>query len=503
MNLRHSAWAAVGVLSGACLLPSCAQETDADDAPTATSAHADALTLHRPDAVAPKEEQDAMRTFLRGRADPSDIVRSFTTPDGLVYDCYPFDKQPGARLAKENQAPVYDHPVGTPGAPASRDPSPQRVAVSAAVPHADACPDFTVPIARLSLDELAGYPSLQAFHAKVQDPHPATGKVLHGRRETPEGLPTQVEAPWSDGYAHEYAIQRYTRLAVTRATDRLTVYAPAVESGLNEFSLSQLWVVSFAGNDNTQTLEAGWQVYPNRQYQKEVAYCHTYPPDSRCANGFPVAGWNLTIPHFFIYSTADGYRSRMGYDTENGVFVQTNSSVTLGDIIPFSTHLYLSQLSAWDEGCFLTVTYTKDGANNWWLYYTPEGATSPIQVGYYPAWFFNIPGVGTSGLITAATTIDVGGEIVNTWPGGRHTRTQMGDGQFPVKGMIGTHPNFNQRTAEHKVARWPQFPSTVRAEQSASSTGCYDLHVQGPSWTDINKTDTLSFGGIGYGPTCP
>lgn len=63
------------------------------------------------------------------------------------------------------------------------------------------------------------------------------------------------------------------------------------------------------------------------------------------------------------------------------------------------------------------------GTNNWWL---RIGATN---LGYWPASLFK------NGLADKARRVQWGGEITNTFAGGRHTDTQMGSGRFAHEGF--------------------------------------------------------------------
>ncbi|KAF8110004.1 hypothetical protein N665_0088s0022, partial [Sinapis alba] len=69
---------------------------------------------------------------------------------------------------------------------------------------------------------------------------------------------------------HEYATAQIKGQPVYGTKASLNVWSPIVESPDDDFSLAQIWLVSGQYEDNTlNTIEAGWQVYPNRYHDHQ------------------------------------------------------------------------------------------------------------------------------------------------------------------------------------------------------------------------------------------
>src|SRR5437868_8830774 len=177
---------------------------------------------------------------------------------------------------------------------------------------------------------------------------------------------------------HEWAVA-YQNVENRGVRATFNVWNPFVEQP-GEFSLSQLWLLG-----GTQTLEAGWQVSRN-----------LYGDDRT---------------HLFIYSSAAGC-----YNLNCRGFVQTNADVVIGG--PLSC-------TSVEDGrqCEITLEYARSDYGDWWL------KVDGVAVGYYPAALFTPNGLGRG-----ATTIEVGGEVVNQSAAGEHTTTWMGSGRAPAAG---------------------------------------------------------------------
>ena len=179
-----------------------------------------------------------------------------------------------------------------------------------------------------------------------------------------------------------------------------------------------------AAGSPVQTVECGWQVYPDK--------------------------YRSNRPVLFIYWTADGYNTTGNYNLDKSAFVQTNRAWAFGGA--------LSPVSVFGGQQYeLEMTfYLFQG--NWWLYL--KGTTAAHAVGYYPASLF-----GTGPLARAATTIDYGGETVGSgsWP-------PMGSGSFASAGW--------QRAAYQRDVYY--FPPTGGALQASLSNAqpsprCYTV----------------------------
>ncbi|EFJ12610.1 hypothetical protein SELMODRAFT_45242, partial [Selaginella moellendorffii] len=165
----------------------------------------------------------------------------------------------------------------------------------------------------------------------------------------------------------------------------LNVWLPVVE-GSKEYSAS---FISLFSNNNTKVIEAGVHVYP--ALYKEV---------------------NQSL-RIFTYWTVDGFHKTGCYNQECKGFVKTNKQVTLGASLPppFS--------SINGDQYIVDVSIAKEKkSGKWWLTF------ADIVIGYWPADM----------LEDFASVVQWGGEVMNTRPSNRHTRTQMGSGNFAESG---------------------------------------------------------------------
>ncbi|MGO8672818.1 MAG: neprosin family prolyl endopeptidase [Capsulimonadaceae bacterium] len=219
------------------------------------------------------------------------------------------------------------------------------------------------------------------------------------------------------------------------------IWDPAV--GSQVFSLSQHW---YAGGDPVQTVECGWQVFPQQ--------------------------YGSTLPVLFIYWTADDYQHTGNYNLDKPAFVQTNNAWALGGA--------LNTISITDGQQYeLEILWNLQGGN-WWLYL--QGTTAANAVGYFPTSLFN-----GGQMATNATEIDYGGEVVDatSWP-------PMGSGAFANAG-----PNV---AAYHRDIYF--FPAGAATAQPANLTpeqpspSCFTIAVNsGPDpWNEY-----FYFGGPGGG----
>lgn len=272
------------------------------------------------------------------------VRHSFADSDHAV-DCVPFEQQPGLRRASDEEkrsARTLARPA--PG-PAVREtgPVPGKTQTLDLTLHAgkrDAfrnemtCPKGTIPMRRVTLREIVRFPTLSDFlHA---------GKIDDGSLDR---RPEQKPGIGSHYYAR--GLQFVDNLG---GDAWLNVWSPTVEP--HQMSLSQLWVVGSEGSDK-QTVEAGWQVYPDK--------------------------WGSSKAALFIYYTADDYNKTGCYNLQCDGFVQVANNVYLG-----SGFNHYSATGGGQWGFNLQWKRNTDG--NWWLFY--RGPGSYIAVGYYKSSLF-------------------------------------------------------------------------------------------------------------------
>ncbi|KAF5738440.1 hypothetical protein HS088_TW13G01339 [Tripterygium wilfordii] len=192
-------------------------------------------------------------------------------------------------------------------------------------------------------------------------------------------------------YDHEYAVaQQRAPQRIYGSKARINLWQPVVEVDY-EFSLAQIWILSETHENDVNSIEVGWHVYPA-----------IYNNDPR--------------PRLFIFWTNDGYRTTRCYNLECPGFVQTNKDVVIGG--PFYT------ISSYEGIQYdIHVLIWKDSNHgNWWLMY------NNIVVGYWPRILF------THLANNPASNVMWGGEVINSWPNNKHTSTEMGSRRFAQLG---------------------------------------------------------------------
>jgi hypothetical protein len=414
-------------------------------------------------------ELERMKAYLRDHHRGVVARHHFEMEPGIIVDCIDELTQPGAQRLGLNRATWVRKPSAAPQD--LQPPTPEEAAEAAsadrhgrdpgvflqaasdvdvqrdAAGHRKSCAKGTIPKLRLSLQRLAAFETLEHFRHKLGQPgrSPRAGRLRgeqSGAQRADEGAEIATR--------HEYA---YTYDWVTNwgAESTLNIWKAYTEKS-SEFSLSQIWVADSALDE---TVEAGWQVYRNR---------HTFNPKD---------------PYFFIFSTQDGYNQTGCYDLECNDFVQTDNSVVIGGRWTNQSVVNGNQYST-------PILIQKDGSTgDWWI------AVDGVYAGYYPRSLYD-----SSGIQSQADLVEFGGEIVNTWPDGRHTKTDMGSGYKPVSGF--RYATY-QRTIRY-VNTSNQY-ATPSLSESRTDSGCYDVDsfVASGAWLTH-----IYFGGEGYSVSnCP
>jgi hypothetical protein len=318
-----------------------------------------------------------MRRHILGLYEGVQASHSFMDESGAIFDCIPIEQQPALRGSTDGVGSAPDLPPME-VLPADRDEARGDVMAESSLSadrhdwHGNVmqCPEGTIPMRRVTLDDLTRFETLQDFFQK--GPQGA-------------GRPPRMSEPLTVTATHRYA-HAYQSVANGGGHSYLNVWRPAI--GANQiFSLSQHWYVGGSGA-NLQTVECGWQVYP--------AFYH----DAQ--------------PHLFTYWTADGYRNTGCYNLTCSAFVQTSSSFAPGMALsPISVSggtQYQIELAYWLTG------------GRWWLYF--NGTQGANAIGYYPVSLFQ-----GGALASQASEVDYGGETVGTT-----SFPPMGSGAFANQG---------------------------------------------------------------------
>jgi len=361
-----------------------------------------------------------MQDYVLKMYDGVVVKNSFMTADGDIVDCIPFDQQPSIRLSgipKEEitrESPAiskYDQ-IQKPDSLPRQDGDAEDITLKPGnkdkYGHAMFCEEGFIPMKRIRLQDLVRYKSLSDFFNKY-------GKM--GSSDSPD----------ESDPSHYYACARQ-QVANHGGDSWLNVWNPTVAS--DRMTLSQQW---YSGGDGTnkQTLEAGWQVYPNK-----------YDTDKAC---------------LFIYSTTGGYQSGTGcYNLDCAGFIQVNNTITLGN--------HFSNYSSTDGTQWgFNIQWQRDPRNgHWWMFY--KGPGDYIAVGYYPHSRF-----GSGTLSGNAERITFGGEDT-----GAPSAKQMGSGAKSGQGWkkAAYQKKIFYINTDH-VSQWANL--NIDIEQPGPD--CYDTDV--------------------------
>jgi hypothetical protein len=208
-------------------------------------------------------------------------VHSFVDANGSVFDCIPVEQQFSLR-GKGGRIPKAPNLAGRAKGPRRESPPFARQIVQLG-PHLTdpfgnqmMAPEGTIPVHRLTFEDLARHSNLRQFFGKrsaLLDP------------------------------THWYAYGAQSVDCIGGGSS-INVWDPTIGAGQN-MSLSQQW---YTDAMQRQTVEVGWQVNPGR--------------------------YGNTKPVFFIYWTADGYRNTGCYNLTCNAFVQTSGDWAIGGALP-------------------------------------------------------------------------------------------------------------------------------------------------------------------------
>lgn len=363
-----------------------------------------------------------MQSHIKRLYEGVEVQSSFVDASGHVFDCIPIDQQPSLRAAGQ---PVAQPPDLSEMLPPDHAPevAPAQSTMQLSTQRKDrngnmmGCPPGTIPVRRVTLDQIARYPTLQDFFRKVPPPT----AVLERTRPQPT-----APDPNNEANNHRYA---YTNQVVDNLGGHsfLNIWQPNVVTPDQRMSLSQQW---YAGGDpaSIQTAEVGWQVLPDK-------YGHSQPV-------------------LFIYWTADGYKATGNYNLDAAAFVQTSPNWAIGGAIgPIST----------DGGqqYEIEVAFYLANDGNWWLYL--GGVDSGSAVGYYPTSIYN-----GGQMATNAQSIEYGGETVCHAIGWG----DMGSGQYAATGY--GHAAYQRDIFYYPTAGGSQTANLIAQEPSP---GCYTVNL--------------------------
>lgn len=223
-----------------------------------------------------------MRSYLLTMYRGASAEHSFLL-DNQTFDCIPIMQQPSVR--RFGLSTIASPPPNSPGDAVGQDKLAEPVKAADAFGNVQECETGTIPMRRVTLEELSRYETLAQFFKKL--PPAAAG-------DRTSVVPTHR---WAHAYDYE---SNWGGEAIHN------VWRPAVKGAASEvFSLSQQW---YTGPN--QTAEIGWQNYPGK--------------------------WGTQNPVVFIYWTADNYSKTGCYNLDCPGFVQVDSKLPLGAALPSS-----------------------------------------------------------------------------------------------------------------------------------------------------------------------
>ncbi|KAK3164006.1 hypothetical protein QOZ80_1AG0011330 [Eleusine coracana subsp. coracana] len=380
-------------------------------------------------AFRPKEELLAYRRIMARMARMEKASnKTIRSPDGDVMYCVPSHLQPAFDHPKLRGHKPEEEPVERPKPVTveEADEAGLMVFPQAWTDGGESCPEGTVPVRRTTRRDVMRASSARRF-----------GKKSNLRRD-------------STSSGHEHAVGYVTGDQFYGAKASLNVWSAKVASP-EEFSLSQIWVISGSFGNDLNTIEAGWQVSPEL--------------------------YGDSNPRFFTYWTTDAYQETGCYNLHCSGFVQTNNRIAIGAAISpisvFNGRQYDISLLIWKD----------PRRGHWWL----QLGSGPL-VGYWPSFLF-------SHLGGHANMVQFGGEVVNSRPSGSHTPTQMGSGHFPREGA-----NRAAYFRNVQVVDWDNSLVPAAALRLvADHPGCYDIKGgSNRAWGNY-----FYYGGPGRNVHCP
>jgi len=299
-----------------------------------------------------------MREHVLSLYDGVKVSHSFVL-DGHAFDCIPIEQQ--ASLHRFGQDKIASPPPAIPrakqdrGAEAPVPASQPGVAALDPFGNSTRCEAQTIPMRRVSLEDMTRFSTLRDFSSK----HRGSAADASG---------SQGEQPQNDVHHYAFTQQNVNNLG---GHSNLNLWKPYVNLSKGDaMSLSQHW---YAGGSPNQTAEVGWQNQP--------------------------AYWGTEDSVLFVYWTADDYQNTGCYNLECSGFVQVANDWYFGS--NFDHYSKSGGAQYYFEAEF--YLYQK----NWWLGLGGE------WVGYYPASIY-----GGGQMSHHATVVQYGGETAGTghWP---------------------------------------------------------------------------------------
>ncbi|KAI3696490.1 hypothetical protein L1987_79508 [Smallanthus sonchifolius] len=173
--------------------------------------------------------------LISGRSKSLLLSRLIESPDGAIIDCVLFHHQPAFDLPEFRGTMSMDPPKLPKGHDNRIIRSEMKQLWSS---NGDSCPNGTIPIRRTSASDMLRSHSISKY-----------GKKLISAKNN------------SSGQRHEHGLGYLWGKEYYGIKAILNVWAPNV-TNKDDFSLSQIWVISDIPNHDVNVIEAGLMVYP-------------------------------------------------------------------------------------------------------------------------------------------------------------------------------------------------------------------------------------------------
>jgi hypothetical protein len=387
------------------------------------------------DAGVDIEEAKIQADFGPGYA-AKDVLHTFTTKFGETVDCVDFFAQPSVKALAARGEPITELPTAPPLKSRAHRRTSENVTFHGEPDKSgSACPSGSVPILRAAATGTHTSNGPDAAMVVRPPVRPPLGPRPAGSSPPAPGpLAAYCTTPFGVDIANYAHVQQTFNPSNngTLPPEPSTIIsadsvfflnsAPAPVNAANQdHSNGQVWLYSGWGF----SAPAFGCTCTNILSQMSV----TDPP---CTQSIE-AGWDVdpstfggTAPHFFIFSTNDGYATGC-YDNNPQLAVVRGGSCVPGFVLyPQSTMILGQQLSLPLELSIDIVLATQSSSPlAWWIY------ANGTAVGYYPASSF-ANYVGSLGSGSGAQTFQVGAEVLDatgTWV------VPMGTGASPLKGV--------------------------------------------------------------------
>jgi len=324
-----------------------------------------------------------MREYLIEHYKGIEVLHSFVDYGDSIFDCIPVEQQPSIKKSGQKVLDAPDFPSDITTVSSEKNAKNDK-AFSIKAPLSEDykdrfgntmfCPPGTIPIRRITIKDLTRFKTLKNYFRK--SPLDFSSNVNTTAKTD--------EIQLGDTASHKHAVGRQN-VRNFGGHSTLLINQPPINSKEDQiFSLSQQWYGA-GSEDNTQTVEVGWQVNPGR--------------------------FRTILPVLFIYWTADNYKKTGCYNLDCTAFVQTNNRWTLGGALKPLPGGAPTEIG---------LSFHAVPGGVWWLYITDMSVDQEVAIGYYPNSIFK-----GGPLSSFATRITFGGETVGktSWP-------PMGTGYF-------------------------------------------------------------------------